>query len=206
MSKRRKMVTGCVCLLAVWLTACQSKAVFLETGEHRQSVETAETEALAEKNQSLEEKSENLIYVYVCGQVRTPGVYALTEGSRWYEAVEMAGGILPEGDVDRVNLAAVLSDGQKIYIPSTGETEHFSETADISGAAVSEPSSGAKVNINQASKEMLMTLPGIGEAKAEAIIAYRQSAGRFKSPEELMNVPGIKEGIYAKIKAMVSID
>ena len=130
-----------------------------------------------------------------------PGVYPLEEDSRVFQAVEMAGGILPEGDPSSVNLAETIHDGQKIYIPSFEEAETWKET-EVLQTNVSDE----RININLASKDMLMTLPGIGESKAEAIIAYRQEMGPFDSTEALMNVPGIKEGVYSKIKDRISIN
>ena len=186
----------------------------METGERAESgiaaddgQQTGEDRNSITESPEIKETLKDLIYVYVCGQVRTPGVYSLDEGSRLFEAVDLAGGILPEGDLTRINLAAVLADGQKIYIPSAAEAEtmqdaeEFSEESEKSGDV-----SGQRVNINRASKETLMTLPGIGEAKAEAILAYRQAEGDFESPEALMNVPGIKEGVFAKIKDRIAID
>ena len=212
MSKCKRIMTGF--LFLGLMTACGSGEILMETGERAESgiaaddgQQTGEDRNSITESPEIKETLKDLIYVYVCGQVRTPGVYSLDEGSRLFEAVDLAGGILPEGDLTRINLAAVLADGQKIYIPSAAEAEtmqdaeEFSEESEKSGDV-----SGQRVNINRASKETLMTLPGIGEAKAEAILAYRQAEGDFESPEALMNVPGIKEGVFAKIKDRIAID
>lgn len=180
------------------------------------SPETGKNEIV---NPEMKETLKDLIYVYVCGQVRTPGVYILDEGSRLFEAVDMAGGVLPEGDLTRINLASLLADGQKVYIPSAAEAETIQDAdlmreADMTRDAEDEPTGAddgrnlteQRVNINSASKETLMTLPGIGEAKADAILAYRQAEGDFESLEALMNVPGIKEGVFAKIKDRIAIN
>lgn len=214
MSKEKIIITGLILLFLWGMPACGSAGVVMETGEGAgaQSVRpTGNGEDLFESTETqspyIGETSKDLIYVYVCGQVKAPGVYVLDEGSRLFEAVDMAGGILAEGDLTWINLAAVLTDGQKIYIPSAAEAEtlqtgeELSETPENSDGSLEQ-----RVNINRASKEILMTLPGIGEAKAEAILAYRQAEGRFESPEELMNVPGIKAGIYAKLKDRIAID
>ena len=189
------------------------KRQVLETGERSTGVETEIPAGAAEMTeaaemQTVEEKSEELIYVYVCGQVRTPGVYSMAKGSRLFQAVDMAGGVLSEGDLTRINLAVSLEDGQKIYIPSKDEAEALSQTEIETEKPENEPSglSDGRVNINRAPKEVLMTLPGIGEAKADAILAYRQTEGDFESAESLMQVPGIKEGVFAKIKDRISID
>ncbi|WP_178623546.1 helix-hairpin-helix domain-containing protein [Frisingicoccus sp.] len=194
MSKEKIIIAGLIFLLLWGTSACESAGVVMETGE-----------VAGDESVRLTENGEDLIYVYVCGQVKSPGVYVLDEGSRLFEAVDMAGGMLSGGDLSRINLAAVLTDGQKIYIPSEAETLQTGEEL----LEIPENGDGSleqRVNINRASKETLMTLPGIGEAKAEAILTYRQAEGRFESPEELMNVPGIKAGIYAKIKDRIAID
>ena len=194
MSKEKIIIAGLIFLLLWGTSACESAGVVMETGE-----------VAGDESVRLTENGEDLIYVYVCGQVKSPGVYVLDEGSCLFEAVDMAGGMLSGGDLSRINLAAVLTDGQKIYIPSEAETLQTGEEL----LEIPENGDGSleqRVNINRASKETLMTLPGIGEAKAEAILTYRQAEGRFESPEELMNVPGIKAGIYAKIKDRIAID
>ena len=194
MSKEKIIIAGLIFLLLWGTSACESAGVVMETGE-----------VAGDESVRLTENGEDLIYVYVCGQVKSPGVYVLDEGSRLFEAVDMAGGMLSGGDLSRINLAAVLTDGQKIYIPSEAETLQTGEEL----LEIPENGDGSleqRVNINRASKETLMTLPGIGEAKAEAILTYRQAEGRFESPEELMNVPGLKAGIYAKIKDRIAID
>lgn len=214
MSKCKRIMTGFFCLFLGLITACESGEILMETGERTESGiaaddrrQTGEDITPMTESPEIKETLKDLIYVYVCGQVRTPGVYLLDEGSRLFEAVDLAGGILPEGDLTRINLAAELADGQKIYIPSAEEAETMQDAEEFS----EEPEkvadvSGQRVNINRASKETLMTLPGIGEAKADAILAYRQAEGDFESPEALMNVPGIKEGVFAKIKDRIAID
>lgn len=213
MSASKILMTGFLWLFLGLMSGCDKSEVMFETGEGAKSVgtdtscETVEITGGIEV-QTVEEKSENLIYVYVCGQVRTPGVYSMAEASRLFQAVDMAGGILPEGDLTRINLAAPLEDGQKVYIPSREEAETMPETEKTPDKSedTAYGISNGRVNINQASKEALMTLPGIGEAKADAILAYRQAEGAFENTEDLMQVPGIKEGVFSKIKDRISID
>lgn len=146
------------------------------------------------------------LYVFVCGCVVVPGVYQLPVGSRVYDGILLAGGLTEEADIDAVNQARLLSDGEKVYIPAKGEDyiEAGSEYNEH-GIQVSEASSGL-VNLNRASKDELLTLPGIGESKADAIIDYRDQHGGFRSKEELMNISGIKEGVYHKIEAFICVD
>ena len=111
----------------------------------------------------------------------------------------MAGGILPEGAENYVNQAAAVGDGDKLYVPFQTEVE---QEAVISQS----PHSGDKrVNINTASQEELMNLPGIGASKAQSIIQYREEHGAFQDVEELTNITGIKSGVYEKIKELVRI-
>lgn len=142
-------------------------------------------------------EDERSICIYVCGAVSEPGIYELDEGARLYEAVEAAGGMTEEASADSVNLARAVSDGEQIYIPTSEETEAQGIMPGTDGGV---SPAQKKVNINTASAEELMTLTGIGEAKAESIIRYREENGRFQNIEELMEISGIKEGVFEKIK------
>lgn len=217
MRRKPGMVLIILTMMTFVLSGCQSDEI---TGDEV----TLEEEALQEGKGSGEEQAdgesqeqregagkeqtgrtdEGKIWVYVCGQVASPGVYELPEESRIYEAVESAGGILEQGAAESVNLAEKASDGQRIYIPSKEEAAAMpAETPD-------EGSSGGmndeRVNLNTADKEELMTLTGIGETRAEAILTYREENGSFHSPEDIMNVQGIKEGIYEKIKEQIKTE
>lgn len=162
------------------------------------------------------EKS-GVVYVHVCGQVANPGVYPLPSGSRLYEAVEAAGGMLESGAGEQLNQAAQIEDGQQVYVPSKDEVQqglaggiHTAPLGDTgSGNTAPQGASASgdgKVNLNTASKEQLMTLSGIGEAKAASIIAYREEHGGFQKLEELMEVEGIKEGVFNKVRDRISIN
>ena len=135
------------------------------------------------------ENTGQMIYVYVCGQVNEPGVYALSREARICDALEMAGGVTEDGWPEALNQAEHMTDGQTLYVPSHDETTEVQSEAE-----------DGLVDINRANKEQLMTLPGIGESKADVIIQYREEHGAFVSPEELMQIPGIKEGVFNKIK------
>ncbi len=153
----------------------------------------------AEKEEPVpEEKEAAAVVCHVCGKVKNPGVYELSEDARVSDFIRAAGGFTKKADREYLNLAEKVEDGEKIYVPSKKETAGINNTeegkADSSGNA-----EGDKVNINTAGKEELMTLTGIGEAKADAIITYRETNGSFQTTEELMQIPGIKEGVYQKI-------
>lgn len=149
-----------------------------------------------------EEPGESVVIVHVCGQVASPGVYELPAGSRIYEAVEAAGGLGPQAAAEGLNQAAEAEDGQQIYVPSAEEMEEGTVSLESAGPA---ETGQTKVNINTAGAEELMTLNGIGEAKASAIIRYREENGKFGSIEELMEISGIKEGVFEKIKDQIKV-
>ena len=158
-------------------------------------------EELDEKGTSGEMESDEaeaaMIFVHVCGEVNSPGVYELREGSRIFEAVNAAGGMTKTAAENSINQAQILSDGQQVYIPSEEEAE--------SQEKESRAKDYGKVNINQASKEELMELSGIGEAKADAIIRHREEKGNFSSIEEIMEIEGIKEGVFRKIQDQITV-
>ena len=149
-----------------------------------------------------EGKNRARICVYVCGAVCEPGIYELEEGARVYEAVELAGGMTEEASEASVNLAREAEDGGQIYIPTLEEAASQGVVPGAEGASADVP---RKVNINTASAEELMTLTGIGEAKAKSIMRYREENGGFQSTEELMEISGIKEGVFEKIKDDITI-
>lgn len=132
------------------------------------------------------------VFVYVCGKVKSPGVYELPSGSRYADAIKAAGGATKKGNLDSLNLAQKVSDGEKIEVLSSNHQ-------------TSESSDSKLININTADVSLLQTLRGIGKAKAEQIVSYRESHGSFKSIEEVMKVPGIKEGAFAKIKDDITV-
>jgi competence protein ComEA len=138
-----------------------------------------------------EEKSteQHYIYVQVCGHVVNPGVYEVLEGSRMYEVIECAGGILADAGTDSLWLAKAVSDGDRIYVP--GVDEDVCEQESIADGIV---------NINTADAAQLMTLPGIGESRAADILQFREENGAFESIEDIMKVPGIKTAAFNKIK------
>ena len=157
------------------------------------------------------------IYVHVCGAVAEPGVYLLEAGARGYRAVEAAGGFDDEADDTAVNLARELSDGEKLRIPyvfenaSAENSDADAEDPGRSGGNGEEGGAGdeagtGKININLASAEELTSLTGIGESKAEAIIAYRQEHGPFADIGEITRVSGIGSVIYGKIRDDICVE
>lgn len=216
----KKLIGGCA--LALMLCGCGDEALLLTTGDVEEyTATTADTEYGLTENggQNLDAAMDanptteaadgtQMVAIYVCGAVRNPGVYYVSETAIKETVVTMAGGFLEEADETYVNLAQTVTGGEQIYIPTRDETVGLSlssrETVDSQKTDDAEEID-AKININTAGKEQLMTLPGIGESKADAIIAYRESQGRFQSTDELMNIQGIKEGIYNKIKDLIIV-
>ena len=137
------------------------------------------------------------ILVYVCGCVKEPGVYELSTDARVQDAVAAAGGFDRKADNEYWNLAETVRDGEQIRIPSREEGEKLREKADTGGSRL--------VNLNTATKEELMTLKGIGEAKADAIIHYRETQGPFEAIEDVMLVTGIKEAAFRKIRDSITV-
>ena len=150
---------------------------------------------LEDSNANLED-TRKYICVHITGYVANPGVYHIAEGARIYEVVQLAGGFLPEADESYLNLASVVFDGQKLQVLSKEEAAtakpFVSQTESETGAKL--------ININAASKEELMQLPGIGESRALSIIAYREKNGAFNDIKDIMNISGIKEAAFEKIK------
>lgn len=141
--------------------------------------------------------------VHICGAVRLPGVYTLEAGSRIYQAIEAAGGFTEDAGEDYLNQADPVSDGMKIYVPTLEEIEE-TRWQQISGQAVSDEGKGL-VNINTADEELLCTLSGVGSSRAKSIIAYREKHGSFQKIEDIMNVEGIKDGLFQKIKDSITV-
>ena len=146
-------------------------------------------------------EEETIIMVHISGQVYNPGLVELKSGSRVKDAVDLAGGLKKEADIDRINLAKKLVDEEKIYVPKRGE-EIDLEISLNSESLTS--NSNSKININTCSKEQLMELPGIGEVTASKIIDYR-SANQFKWIEDIMNVSGIGTKKYEDLKDYIIV-
>ena len=147
------------------------------------------------------------IKVYVCGAVQRPDVYEISADSRIVDAVSAAGGFAIDAYPEAMNLAETVSDGSRIYVPTKEEVDAlavvYSDTGSGSGDTTSD--STCRVNINTATLEELTTLPGIGDTRARAIIDYREQNGAFGNIEDIMQVTGIKEKSFSKIKDSICV-
>ena len=178
-----------------------------------QNLEIEENEREKEINENIKENTK--IIVHVSGAVRNEGIVELKEKSRIADAIEMVGGVTEDAYMKDVNLATILEDGMKIYIPTKEEVEKQRENKndsvskdtnlDIYNNSSNTRKKNNKVNINTASKEELDTLPGIGESTANKIISYREEKGNFKSIEEIKEVSGIGDSKYEQIKNLIEI-
>lgn len=165
------------------------------------------TEPLEEESTEAEcttMTQETVIYVYVCGAVANPGVYQIPEGSRLFELIDSAGGMLENADVTSQNLARVVQDGEQIQILTKQEAKELKERG-VSVAAGNTTQKQGLVNINTATVQELTTLTGIGESRALAIIAYREENGLFQNIDGIKKVTGIKEGLFEKIKNQITV-
>lgn len=150
-----------------------------------------------------EAETREQIYVYVCGHVNRAGVYAVSENTRMFEVISLAGGVKEDADISGINQAEKVSDGQKIYVPSAEETKQAQEGAGPATAAFSKDD--GLVNINTADSAALQTLTGIGASRAQAIIDYRNENGAFESIDDIKKVAGIKDGMFSRIKDQIKV-
>ena len=194
---------------AVWFSALAAALVAAGcAGKDEESLEELSVSAESETEEEgavpqEEQEPAETVYVYVCGAVNAPGVYELKKDARVFEAITLAGGMTAEAAPEAVSQARTVADGEQIYVPTVRE-------AQMQGAGVEDIVTGnadvsGKININTAGKDELMTLTGIGEAKAQSILDYREEHGQFGSIEDLMLIEGIKEGVFNKIKEDITI-
>jgi competence protein ComEA len=140
------------------------------------------------------------VVVHVAGAVLTPGVQHLAAGTRVVDALEAAGGASPDADLSRVNLAALLEDGQQVYVPVRGESP-----PPAAGSAVGDMAPAGPVDLNTADVAALDALPGIGPALAQAIVDHRDRNGRFQSVDQLVEVRGIGEAKLEQLRPLVTV-
>jgi competence protein ComEA len=134
------------------------------------------------------------IYVHVAGSVRAPGIYQLDSGTRVYDAVLAAGGFTAKANQSSVNMARALTDGEQLVVSS-----------ESNGASFEGPTSSSLISLNQASASQLEDLPGVGPALAGRIVDWRSANGGFKAKEDLLNVAGIGDKLFASFKDLVTL-
>lgn len=195
-----KLLISIPAVIACILFGCEKKEKVLLTDIS--PVKEADPAVLTAEEESLQaaEAEKELIVVHICGAVESPGVYELPAGSRIYQGIQAAGGFSSEARQDFLNQAQVLQDGIRLYVPTVDEVDSES-TFEYDTSSEDK----GLVNINTATEEELCTLSGIGSGKAQSIITYRTKNGSFKSIEDIMNVEGIKDGLFQKIKDSITV-
>ena len=152
-----------------------------------------------------EEISEEFIVLHITGEVKNEGVIKLKEGARIIDAIDVAGGLTQNADVSKINLAFLLSDGQKIYIPSIYDEEVKEYVIQDSGVGIVNLQTNKKININTATQTELEAITGIGPSTALKIINYRKENGKFKKTDDIKNVSGIGDAKYEIIKDEICV-
>lgn len=152
-----------------------------------------------------------MIYVHLCGAVVYPDVYQVEAGARLVDIIGIAGGLIPEAAADYINQAIEVEDGQRIYIPTRDELDEITLDEYVKGdnnslQTIIQDKADNRVNINTADEAELMSLPGIGQAKAKSILEYRKNNGDFKDTSDLMKISGIKDGLYDPIADMITVN
>ena len=204
----------CFCLLAAVCGERENVYFQTETSVARtqQNEDVAATEIMTENNADDTQTagSDKKRFVYICGAVNVPGVYEVEQNARLYEVVEAAGGLREDAAEESVNQARQIEDGEMIRILTQEEAaqagdEEAGEGAENDVKAETANDSDGRIDLNLATVAELMTLPGIGQAKADSIVRYREKNGAFSSIEEIKQVEGIKEGVYNRIKDNIKV-
>ena len=185
----KKLIFLLLLLFSMSFCGC-GKTSYLES-------KTAETKSDAAYS---EEQDTEQIYVQIDGAVKKPGVYKLPADSRVFLLIEKAGGLNKDAADSELNLAELLTDGQKLTVLTKKELKEQKKTAEASGTK-----SDGKVDINRADQDTLTTISGIGPSRAAAIFAYREENGPFKKTEDITNVSGIGDSTYQRIKDKITV-
>lgn len=141
--------------------------------------------------------TEQPLFVYVAGAVVNPGVYQLKRGSRAQDAIQIAGGVTDDGNIEALNLAKVIKDGERIWVPPEGSTPNNELVMNEGGEFI--------ININTADQKTLEELPGIGPVISQKIVQYRQEHGLFEKIEDIQNVPGIGSATFETLKLLITV-
>lgn len=210
MKNKRKLYAAAELLIVLLLCGCAKSGDGIvwenEQLQSQSNQETVQQEEIGQSDMLSVQTEPAHIFVDICGAVRSPGVYRLQEGARVYEAIRLAGGLREDADPNTVNQAQKLTDGAKIRIYTVEEAAKANTLGDEASYPAGEMAAEQKINLNTAGAAQLCELPGIGESRAADIIAYRTEHGVFKDIEEIMNVSGIKEATFNKIKDKIAVE
>ena len=199
-------VLACICALAIVLVVTAALHFWPHPSRDFATTATAATSSSSSTVSETPSSQAASVVVDVEGAVAKPGLYTLSEGARVRDAIEAAGGFSQDAAQAGTNLAAKVSDGDQVYVPSVKDAEQeAADTPQVSGQAAPAKGSNGKININTASVEELQQLSGIGPSLAQRIIDYRKTNGRFGSIEHLKKVSGIGDTRYANLKDKICI-
>lgn len=214
---KRKICEGVLCIFVCMVfLGCgrNSKQEFEEfelAANGLLQTETMETVGMAEMTETSEGEHQKALqekecYLYICGEVKNPGVYRLSQGKRLVDAIALAGGFTDEADENYWNLAEPVTDGIRILVPSKEEAAQTpSKDEPFSKAESPSDDENGKININTADASELTRISGIGESRARSIVEYRTEHGNFSSIEEIKNVSGIGDALFQKMKDFITV-
>lgn len=205
-------IIGTVIVLIILLVLMQklkspepSLVTAAKTAESVPNLEETKKMTDSDKPIVKDEKPVELV-IDVKGAVKKPGVYHMTDGERIVDAIGEAGGFADKADQKQINMAQKLADEMVVYVPVVGEdTPPVTGSPTVTNTTASRQTEGGQVNLNSATLEDLQELPGIGPAKAQAILTYREEKGSFQSVDDLLNVTGIGEKSLEKIKPAATV-
>lgn len=201
LNNKQKIILTIITIIIIFIIG-----IFLITKD--KNVENEYQQYIVDENEEVEEKDieKEKIKIHVIGEVQNTGMIELDEGARISDIIEAAGGSTENADLSKVNLAYEVEDGQKVYIPSINDERVEQYVTNGSGEGIiEEETKKGLVNINTATQTELETLTGIGPSTALKIITYREENGKFKSIEDIKNIPGIGDSKFENIKDFIYV-
>lgn len=213
--KQEKWITAIICILVIAIAGFYYLYTDQRQDQPKQDMAFHTEDPLAASAQHSDSSGQQTSQpdpseeyaVYICGAVKHPGVYRFSKTARVCDVIEAAGGFTDQAATASVNQARYITDGEQIEIVSQKQWKKSQQQAQKSSPEGNESAAGenGKININTATEAELMTLPGVGQSKAKAIMDYRTQNGFFQNVEDIMQVPGIKEGVFNQIKDSVTV-
>lgn len=223
-NKKNKIIIilGVLIIISLGIYFVYSKTDETQFFSYEDGIENTKDENNKSENNELNNKNEekNKIVIDICGSIANEGILELDENSRISDAIEKAGGLKEGADLSQINLAFILSDGMKVYIPNIKDKESDNKNEDKTNIYITKESgvntivetsennnqiSNMKININTADINELDKLPGIGDSTAQKIIDYRNENGKYNSIEDVKNVKGIGDSKFDKIKEFIIV-
>lgn len=202
-NKKNIYIIAGICLIIVCIIVC----IKIESDSKSEGNFSMEEKNIEEKNMVTQKESEPEIIVHITGEINNPGIIKIKEGSRLVDVIEKAGGYTDKADTGKINLAYVVKDEQKIVIPNIDKKDEEIYVIDENKDFIVNDTndSGGLVNINTATQSELESLTGIGPSMASKILDYRDKNGKFKTKEDIKNVPGIGNSKYEAIKDEICV-